>query len=282
VGKLDLILAERRGSQTAEKFGFSAFPIDPRQLAAKRGISVEAKPLKDCYGCLLRQGDHFGIAYSSSLANEGMINFTIGHELGHYFLDGHAEALFPGGAGLHQSLGPFKSIDPREREADHFAVGLLLPEPLFVKELRRLDQGLAAVRALSELCQTSFTATAIRYATLAEDPVAIVVATNGVVDFCFLSTPLKEHRGLVWLSKGSKIPKGTPTAKLATDSTAVEKGQELGQECSFSDWFEGGPETDCAEEVVGLGRFGQTLTVLWSDQALDSDDDDEDEDDDDW
>lgn len=282
MGKLDLILAERRGSLTAEKFGFSAFPVDPRQLAAKRGITIEAKPLKDCYGCLLRQGDHFGIAYSSSLANEGMINFTIGHELGHYFLEGHAEALFPGGAGLHQSAGPFKSADPREREADHFAVGLLLPEALFVKELRRSDGGLEAVKSLAELCKTSLTATAIRYATLAEDPVAIIVATNGSVDFCFLSVPLREHRGLVWQPKGTKIPKDTPTAKLTADSTAIEKSQERAGECSFSDWLEGAPEMECTEEVVGLGRFGQTLTVLWSDQAIeDEDEDDEDDNDDD-
>ena len=55
---------------------------------------VAAKPLTGCSGCLIRQGDTFGIVYSSNLPNDGMVNFTIAHELGQQLaLVGYAEAL---------------------------------------------------------------------------------------------------------------------------------------------------------------------------------------------
>lgn len=272
---LEWLVAERIGSEIAEKFGYSDFPIDPRSIAEKRNISVASRPLSGCSGCLIRTQDQFAIIYSDSLVNSGVINFTIGHELGHYFLEGHAEAFFPEGDGIHQSTGAFRSADPREREADLFAVGLLLPEKMFVRALRKAGNGLEAIETLAAQCGTSLTATAIRFATLAEDSVAVIVATGNKVDFCFMSKPLREHRGIEWLRKGSIIPTGTVTAKLAAKPSEVERASKAAGGCSFDDWLDGGPKIDCQEDVVGLGRFGQTLTVIWSDEAIDDAEDDD-------
>ena len=275
---LEWILAERRGSRIADEFGLAAFPIEPRIIAERRGIAVESRPLTSCSGCLVRLGDQFGILYSSELANEGMVNFTISHELGHYFLEGHAEALFPDGDGIHQSSAPFRSTDPREREADHFAVGLLLPEKLFVKAIHSVGNGLKAVRSLSATCNTSLTATAIRFATLSEDAVAVFVASGIDVNFCFLSEPLRSFSGLQWPRKGNRVPRGTATAQLAGRSHDVERAAGLSSRCSFSDWIEGGPDHECIEDVVGLGRFRQTLTILWSSEPLEEEEEADEED----
>jgi len=271
-------LAERRGSRIAEQLGSPSLPINPRMIADKKQIAVAAKPLTGCSGCLMRRGDSFGILYSSNLPNEGMVNFTIAHELGHYFLDGHAEALFPDGDGLHQSSGPFRSSDPREREADHFAVGLLMPETLFVRAIRSAGDGLSAIETLAETCGTSLTATAIRFANLADGPVAMVVATEKRIDFCFMSEPLRSLRGLAWPKKGNTVPGGTVTAKLAAKPDDIENARRLSGGCSFADWIEGAPDCDCTEEVVGLGRYGQTLTVIWSDDEFEDEEETDDED----
>lgn len=271
-------LAERRGSRIAEQWGAPSLPINPRIVAEKKQITVASKPLTGCSGCLVRQGDTFGILYSSNLPNEGMVNFTIAHELGHYFLDGHAEALFPDGDGIHQSSGPFRSSDPREREADHFAVGLLMPESLFVKAGRTAGDGLDAIEALAAACGTSITATAIRFANLADGPVAMVVATEKRIDFCFMSESLRSLRGLEWPKKGNAVPGGTVTAKLAAKPEDVESARRLSGSCSFADWIEGAPDCNCTEEVVGLGRFGQTLTVIWSEDELDEEEESGDDD----
>jgi len=45
--------------------------------------------------------------------------FSIAHELGHYCLEGHPDALLSNGR--HYSRAGFVSSDPFEQEADHFS-----------------------------------------------------------------------------------------------------------------------------------------------------------------
>lgn len=280
-GDLNLKVAERSGEQIAERFGFTSLPVDPRAIAARTRILVDVRPLESCFGCLFKQGDHFAILYSTKLQSQGAVNFTIAHELGHYFLEGHCEALFADGTCFHSSSdAPFKSADPREREADSFAVGLLMPEALFVDAIDRHEGGLKTIRSLSEQCQTSLTATAIRYANLARTPVAIIFSAGEKVDFCFMSECLKEFPGLRWMRKGTPIPKGTVTSDLITRIDGATGLNEVGWS-DFSTWFDGGPSTECHEEVMLFPEFGTSLTVLWTDESLDRDDESDYVDDDD-
>ena len=46
--------------------------------------------------CSCAVGNMFGIAYATHIDNVGFQNFSVGHELGHYFLPGHVDAvLYP-------------------------------------------------------------------------------------------------------------------------------------------------------------------------------------------
>lgn len=278
-GSLDLKLAERCGSQVAADFGFDCLPVDPRVIASKRGIVVDVKPLESCWGCLLKHGDNFGIMYSTKLIAPGAANFTIAHELGHYFLEGHADALFPNGSGRHESNAPFGSSDPREREADAFAVGLLLPEDHFIAAAAKHPIGWDAIEALANLCNTSLTATAIRYAELASVPVAVISATKTKVDRCAMSDALKSWRGMTCLSKGQTMPVNTASHELITQS-AGKKGRFRKEDISdFENWFTGGPAVECQEQVVVFGDYGTSLTLLWADASLDPADSDDVDDD---
>jgi len=266
-------MAERRGSAIADAFGFTKLPVDPRLIAAAREIRVEEKDLQGCCGCLIHHDGLFAIAYSTNLANEGMVNFTIAHELGHYFLDGHAMELFPNGEGMHQSVGAFRSHDLKEREADRFAAGLLLPEPIFRNAINQLDGGLEGIRAVHAQARTSLTATAIRYATLADHPVAVIVSRNGLVEYCVMSESLRDVRSIEWLTRGTAIRRGSVSWDLGSNRERVQAADHEEGWSSFDLWFDGCPECECREDAVGLGQFGQVLTVLWSEDSLSIDDD---------
>src|SRR5258708_11343233 len=96
-------------------------PVDPMALARGIGIEVVAKPAsaQGVSGMLIRHGNDFVIAYATHIDSPGFQNFSIAHELGHYFLEGHVDAVI-GTDGVHQSHAGFSSDDRYEVEADHF------------------------------------------------------------------------------------------------------------------------------------------------------------------
>jgi hypothetical protein len=156
------------------------------------------------------------------------------------------------------------TADPFELEADHFAAGLLMPGGPFKREIGRCEPGLSAVLAAAEICRTSRTATAIRYAETTEDAVAVVLSTGPTIDYCFLSDAMKTLPDLKWLKKGSPLPDDTLTAALAADPRRVLNGDRVGDEIDVMDWLGGKKSAGVTEEALGLGRYGKVLTILHS------------------
>lgn len=226
---------------------------------------------------LVRLGNDFAIAYATHLQNEGFENFSIAHELGHYFMPGHVGAVIQGETGMHVSRAGFNSGDKYEAEADRFAAGLLMPRHLFFPAIENAGQGLAAVEALAALCKTSLHATAIRYTQCTRDPVAIIVSRGGVIDHCFMSDALRQLDGIDWLKKREGVPRNTATFAFNQVRTNVEHGIRLEETSNLQHWFGGKRRIEISEDVVGLGRYGKTLTVLY-DIDLPEPEEEEDED----
>jgi hypothetical protein len=257
--------------------GITTLPIDPKALARQAGMEVVAKPAKQpgVSGMLIRVGNEFAIAYATHLENEGFENFSVGHELGHYYLPGHMDAVLPSGDGVHESRAGYASADRYEKEADGFAAGLLMPRQLFYPAIERAGAGLAAIEGLAALCKTSLHATAIRYTQCTREPLAIVISRGKQIDHCFMSTSLKDTPGVEWVRKRDFVPQNSPTASFNADTSKVSRGARAEGTSNFQDWFGGTRHVEIAEEVVGLGRYGKTLTVLHSINLPEPEDDDE-------
>jgi len=269
--------------QAAEGFlkreGIATLPVDPFAIAQKLDIMVEGKPedTEGVSGMLLRHGNNFGIVYATHIPSKGFQRFSVSHELGHFMLPGHPEQVIQNG--VHLSRAGFVTNDPYELEADHFAAGLLMPETPFRKEMNRYGPGLDAIATLAERCETSRTATAIRFAELCDSAVAVIVSTDGIVDYCFMSNAMKSLPELDWLRKGTRLPVGTATVRLASDRARVAAGERLSDEADVRDWLGGVTRAAVSEESVGLGRYGKVLTVLSSNRIGQDDDPDNAEDD---
>jgi hypothetical protein len=276
-----LKIAEQKGEALLKQEGITTLPVDPFAIAASHDILVEAKPdaADGVSGMLLRHGDTFGILYGTYIPNDGFQRYSISHELGHYFLDGHVDHLLPGD-GIHSSRAGFISGDPYELEAYNFAAGLLMPATLYKRLIIRRDPSLDAVESLASDCRTSLTATAIRFAELTDDAVAVIISTRNVIDYCILSEAMKSLPQLSWLKKGSAVPMGTATARLSASAERVLRGDRAIDEIDVMDWLGGTRSAVVTEEVVGLGTYGKTLTILSSsrighkEDGLDDDDND--------
>jgi hypothetical protein len=255
--------AEACAADVLKQQNITKLPIDPFQIADAKQIMHQENSSLDAgiSGCLMRVGDHFGIMYSTRFQNNGFRRFTVGHELGHYFLEGHPEYLFKDGCTVHTSTTGFVSDDRYEQEADAFAASLLMPKPLFREAAANAGNGLNAVIAMAMLCEMSLTSTAIRYARLIAEPVAVVLSMNRKVLFSIMSPTLRAQRNLSWLKKGAGVPPSTLTFQFAGDSTNIQNAQTASGYTTLDDWFDG-PDTEISEEVIGLGEYGRTLTVL--------------------
>ena len=272
-------MAKQSGEALVRKLGISALPVDPFAIAADYDIMVEPKPDTEpgVSGMLLRHGDVFGILFATHIPNEGFQRFSVGHELGHYFLDGHIDHILPAD-GVHSSRAGFVSADPYELEADQFSAGLLMPGTFFSRAHSRRDPGLSTVEVMASLCCTSLTATAIRYAELTDDAVAVVLSTGKTIDYCFLSDTMKSLPQLTWLRKGSPVPPGTATAQFNVDPQRIADADRTETDIDIMDWLGGTRSVKTTEEVIGLGRYGKTLTVLTCPSVVDETYQDEDED----
>lgn len=276
-----LRMATRRAEVVLRDRGIDKLPVDPIAIAREADILVKAKPdtAPGVSGMLLRHGGSFGILYATHLPNKGFQRFSIGHELGHFFLDGHIDHVLPEGAPSHASRAGFVSADIYEREADHFSAGLLMPTGPCRKLLVKREPGLAAIEAMAATCRTSLTSTAIRYAGLADDAVAVIMSTAGVVDYCFLSDTMKTLPQLTPPRKGSPVPRATATHAYANGGARGHNGRTEA-ECHVLDWLGGSRSMPATEEVLHLGSYGKTLTVLTIASLLDETFHDEDEDED--
>ena len=270
--------------QTAEALlrddGITSLPVNPFAIAASRDILVEGKHenTEGVSGMLLRHGNDFCIVYATHIPSPGFQRFSVAHELGHYFLPGHVDQVLKDG--FHVSRAGFVTADPYELEADHFAAGLLMPSAPFRKAMDAHDPGLDALSAIADRCETSLTATAIRYAELTDSAVAVIMSTGGVIDYCFLSEAMKSLPKRDWLRKGSPLPAGTATSRLAGELARVLACDRIADDVDVRDWLGGIRSVAVSEESVGLGHYGKILTILVAPElgsGGEMDDDDEEE-----
>ena len=264
------------GSILTDNGLLSSLPVRPKELAAKIGINVIPfnPPQRDISGCLMMDQGRFGIFYSTAIQNEGFQNFTVAHELGHYFIDDHPSAVLVDGK--HLSRSGYISKDRYEREADAFAAALLMPWKLIDPVIKRSTPGFEAVKALSDACKSSLVASAIRYCEVTTECIAAVVSHHGEVEFMTASLSFKQLQGIDWLRKREQIPHDVPTHRLGTDMEWIG-GCEVALEGSLlSQWFPDAARQEVEEDVVGLGSYDRTLTLLVTDSALEEEDEDED------
>jgi Zn-dependent peptidase ImmA (M78 family) len=263
------------------EYGRMNLPVGPKDFAHQLDILVQpfspAQP--DISGYLMQQGNSFGIGYSTAIRSEGFQNFTVAHELGHYFIDDHPLAIL--GTGKHFSRSGYISKDRFEEEADAFATELLMPWRLIEPLIRANKGGFGTIKAVADGCESSLLASAIRYTQVTSECVAVIVSHLGLVEFMTASTSFKQIPDLDWLRKRDALPPEAPSKRFSSELEWIKAGQIAEEGGRLSAWFPGARDREVEEDVVGLGSYERLLTVLMTEET-ESDDDDNEEDQDDY
>jgi hypothetical protein len=243
--------------------------LDPESIAQAKGITLSFNDYEDGFDGMLecRAGRFhiYGNLARLQRRDSPRARFTVAHELGHYFIDEHRRVLESGAAGGHRSLCDYESRNPAEREADHFAANLLLPERRFRSAASRVAAGLSGVLDLAELFRASVTSTAIRYASLNVKPCAVVRWHDSGVAWKWLSGSTREAGFRVTIEQPAKLPVDCPTARARAKEIPPKRYFESGTTASA--WFPriapGSPRNVILiEQALSLGRFG-VITFLY-------------------
>lgn len=92
----------------------------------------------------------------------------------------------------------------------------------------------------------------------------------------FPSGPCKAFGKRIFLRKGEPLPSGVTAAFNARPENVISTCRETG-ESDLMDWFDTDRRVRLDEEVIGLGGYGFTLTVLSSEALAEPDGEDEDD-----
>jgi hypothetical protein len=243
-------------------------PVRPDVILKEKGITTSAGDYGDTFDGLLELKDGRFHVYCNLARVEyegsARARFTVGHELGHYFIDEHRNALLAG-TPPHESKADFSSDNPIEQEADLFASHLLMPTGLFVAAATKADASLNGVVRLAATFATSITSTAIRYAKLGIRP--CVVIRWGAEGYAWKWLSPQVHRSKLWktVEEVERVPTDSPTGKILAAESAPAGILSAGS--TAATWFPfvhagSGRDALLMEYAMSLGRFG-ALTMLF-------------------
>ena len=243
-------------------------PIDPFAIAEQEGIELAPGRYGTKFDArikFVRAEKTFILFYKEAQQGltEGRVRFSIGHELGHFYIPHHRAHLLHGES--HNSVTDFRSRDPFEVQADEFSSALLMPHELFARKLEQWGLKNCNLANFSRLAEeafkTSLTSTVHRYVEFDWEECSMVVSEAGAVKWAKHSDSMKAlHMG--YIAGGMPVPNMTPTARLWAK---IENGPTLKREEGQVDadlWFDRPWRRRVWEEAMPLGYTGLVLTFL--------------------
>jgi hypothetical protein len=250
--------------------GMWRLPVDPLRIAQEEGIELAPSHYGLGFDARIEyfhEFDRFGIYYQvpGPYRNAGRVHFSIGHELGHFYLPEHRQRLMAGSN--HNSLSDYGSKSQAEKEADRFAAHLLMPQELFVSQVKLFHGGFCTLKNLCSMAErlgTSVASTAIRYCDCGIDAALVVLSKNRTIHW---SWPSEDMRALgTWfVESGSRIPNGSKTAELYDRLEVATVDTYIEGSVSSRTWFDWPKRERLWEEAMLLGEYMLTYLAVVED-----------------
>lgn len=236
-----------------ETTGFK--PIDLEELLQRCGGFLGEIELSDSAGVLVPVEGGFGILLQSTDSARRK-RFTIAHELGHFCIPTHLRGAI---SCVSPETGRNGSGSAIEREANEFAVELLMPQTAISQTLKFGSVNLARSNEISEAFDVSLVSAALRVSELTREPTAVIYSEDGIIRWGI-------RHGFPYgiPDRGTAFPLGT----VAYDLINGGSGSDSGEEVEPSLWLplarEHGGSRTVIESSRALGERGGMITMLWS------------------
>ncbi|MEO0461228.1 MAG: ImmA/IrrE family metallo-endopeptidase [Myxococcota bacterium] len=253
---------------------FNGKRVEPAELLAINRITLSCNDYGGAFDGLLEHRNGRFHVYCNTKDGRGLedsrTRFTLGHELGHFYIDEHRHVLASGSAPAHGSFVDFSNGNLAEQEADSFASALLMPRAKFVRAGNRRGKNLSGVIQLAEEFGSSITSTAIRYARLEVTPCAVIRWSAEGMSWKWISTSAYAARFRGIQVQPSCLVPSSPTRRALEEQSNPEAGY-FTQGTTAAIWLPWLPADArqnliLIEEAIRLGRYG-VLTMLFPDRG---------------
>src|SRR6516164_9230823 len=213
----------------AKEYSAQRYPDDPVSLIVGRSL-----PGLD--GALYRapQGKKgWGIFYNGAIASQGRINFTLGHEFGHYLIHrlAYPEGIRCGEQDVVRWDSEYGQI---EHQANVFSAGLLMPLDDFRRQIPESDKvDLDMISHCADRYRVSLIAAVLRWLQYTARRAVLVVSRDGFILWSRAS-PAALKTGAFFRTSGAPI--AIPVDSLASRQDMIVDGR-AGIELSAGVWF---------------------------------------------
>ena len=214
------------------------------------GALVQKRPLRHCDARVTRRGRCSVIAYDEQ-APVPQARFSVGHEMGHLVLHPDVNQLTLC-AGL-QDLWQYRA-GPEEREANLFAVELLMPGFLFQPRCQEGTPSFELIEDLARMFQASLTATALRYLDFGLHDCCLVKSSKGIIQWAVGSEDFR------WPVREGRLAPGSYAIDFTEDPAQATKHQ---RRVRTNLWLQGERGVGQLHEQSRVIAPGVVLTLLW-------------------
>lgn len=234
----------------AKEYSAQRYPDDPVSVVIGRSL-----PGFD--GALYRAPTGkkgWGIFYNSAISSTGRMNFTLGHEFGHYLIH---RLAYPDGirCGEQDVVRWDSEYSQIEYQANVFSAGLLMPLDDFRRQIAEGDKvDLDMISHCAERYRVSLTAAVLRWLQYTSRRAVLVVSRDGYILWSRASKPAL-RTGAFFRTSGP--PVAIPADLLASRQDMIVGGR-VGVELAAGVWL---PEP-VREMTVFAEQYDFAVTLL--------------------
>lgn len=241
------------------------YPVNLEQVALELTPSfnndpitlVKADSMGKIDGMLVRhpQKDEWAIFYNQDITHPGRTNFTLAHELGHYFVHRNQMSKISFECGESDMLEGNQDFPNIEAEANMFAANLLMPNHDFREQVADEQFSFDLMQHCASRYGVSLTAVVLKWLEFSKKEAIAILSEDGFMHWS-KSNNRAFRAGKYFATKKEcvEIPNGTMTAEASF--TLLAKN---GVKCKSGIWF---PNCEALEFSIYSAEHFKTLTVL--------------------
>ena len=248
----------------AELYCENSETIQPHIIAQKLNLKYKTNNYGSAFeGWIEYKAGKFQV-FINTRENEHLytprVRFSFAHELGHYIIDHHRNALMQPGVAPHGSITLMSDLRI-EREADLFAACLLMPENRIRQDIFRQKFSFALIDMISKKYQVSITAALLRFIALGNHPIMVVCGRAGKVIWRRFNEDFPFYNLLTGSS--NSVPPKTSMGDYFNHGTKYDRTETVFAE----DWFILQKSDDRGrqlfEHCIYSEQLNQVVSVIW-------------------